>query len=98
MVWGGLVLVVVVVVVVVVVGVGVGVVVVGLVVVVVVVVVVVLVVVWLWGLPKGSPLIWPKDVTNEAFLVRSRIKNSPPPLCGVGWFWFSRGSSTSSIG
>ena len=75
MVWGGLGLVVVVVV-----GVVVG------LVVVVVVVVVVLVVIWFWELPKGSPLIWPKNVTNEAFLVRSYIKKSHPPCYGMGWF------------
>ena len=42
-----------------------------------------------------TPFIWPKNVTNEAFSVRSHIKNSSPPPCGVGWFWFSRGSNTS---
>ena len=48
------------------------------------------------GASKGlPPFIWPKNVTNEAFSVRSHIKNSSPPPCGVGWFWFSRGSNTS---
>ena len=53
-------------------------------------------------------MIWPKNVTNEVFLVRSHIKNSPPPPVVWGGFGLvvvvvllalaSRSSSSSSTG